>query len=76
MVPVPAEQDLLEGLSEHFVEDGVEDGVDHGAGVAQPGGQVEDLVVDLPLTVGTDGRDQVQDKEWRPEDDEGEENYA
>lgn len=34
LIPVPAEQHLLERLSEHLVEDGVEDGVHHGAGVA------------------------------------------
>lgn len=73
LIPVPAEQHLLERLPEHLVEDGVEDGVHHGAGVAQPGGQVEDLVVDLPLAVGAHGRDQVEDEERRPQDDEREE---
>lgn len=34
LIPVPAEQHLLEGLSEDLVEDRVEDRVHHGAGVA------------------------------------------
>ena len=55
LVSVPAEQHLLERLAEHLVEDRVEYRIDHRAGVAEPGGQVEDLVVDLSLAVGADG---------------------
>lgn len=75
LIPVPAEQHLLERLSEHLVEDGVEDGVHHGAGVAQPGGQVEYLVVDLSLAVGAHGWDQVENEERRPQYDEREEHH-
>ena len=76
LIPVPAEQHLLERLAEHLVEDRVEYRIDHRAGVAEPGGQVEDLVIDLPLAVGAHGWYQIQDEERRPEDDEREENNA
>lgn len=55
LVSVSAEQHFLEGLPEDFVEDRVEDRIDHRTGVAQPSGQIEDLVIDLPFTVGTHG---------------------
>lgn len=76
LIAIPAEQDLLKGLAEDLVEDGVEDRVDHGAGVAEPGDQVEDLAVDPVLAVGTHGRHQVQHEERRPQDHEGEEHHA
>lgn len=76
LIAIPAQQDLLKGLAEDLVEDGVEDRIDHGAGVAEPGDQVEDLAVDPALAVGTHGRDQVQDEERRPQDHEGEEHHA
>lgn len=76
MIPIPAEQNLLERLAEDFVEDGVEDRVDHGAGVAEPGDQVEDLAVDATLAVGADGRHQVQHEERRPQDHKREEHHA
>lgn len=66
MISIPAEQHLFERLAEDLVEDGVEDRVDHGAGVAEPGDQVEDLAVDATLAVGAQGRYQVQHEERRP----------
>lgn len=76
MISIPAEQHLLERLAEDLVEDGVEDRVDHGAGVAEPGDQVEDLAVDATLAVGAQGRHQVQHEERRPQDHEREEHHA
>lgn len=76
LIAISAEQHLLEGLAEDLVEDGVEDRVDHGAGVAEPGDQVEDLAVDPVLAIGAHGRHQVQHEERRPQDHEGEEHHA
>lgn len=76
LVPVSAEQHLLERLAEDLVEDRVEYRVHHGASVTQPSSQVEDLVVDLSLAIRTHCGDQVQDEEWRPKDDEGEEHHT
>lgn len=76
MVFVSAEQHFLEGLPEDFVEDRVEDRIDHRTGVAQPSSQIEDVVIDLPFTVGAHGWYQIEDEERRPEDHEREENDA
>lgn len=76
MIAIPAQQHLLEGLAEDLVEDGVEDRIDHGAGVAEPGNQVEDLAVDPALAVGTYGRHQVQHEERRPQNHEREEHHT
>lgn len=66
LIPIPAEQHLFERLPEDLVEDGIEDWVDHGAGVAEPGDQVENFAVDATLAVGAHSRHQVQHEEWRP----------
>lgn len=76
MISVPAEQHLLERLAKDLVENGVEDRVDHGAGVAEPGDQVEDFSVDAALAVGAHGRHQIQHEKWRPEDHKREEHHA
>lgn len=77
VVTVLAEQDLLERLPEHLVEDRVEDGVDHGRGVAQPRGAVEDGRADALLALDAAQRGhQVQHEEGRPQDDEREEDDA
>lgn len=76
LISIPAEQNLLERLAEDFVEDGIEDRVDHGAGVAEPGDQVEDLAIDAMLAVGAHGWHQVQHEERRPQDHKGEEHHA
>jgi len=70
---VLAQKHPLEGLPKHVVEDGVEDGIDHGAGVAQPGGQVEHGFVDVALAVRAA---KVQHKERRPHDHECEEDHS
>jgi len=76
LIAIPAQQHLLEGLAENLIEDRVEDRIHHGAGVAEPGDQVEDLVVDSTLAVGTEGRHQVQHEERRPQYHEREEYHA
>jgi len=55
LTSIPAEQHLLERLAKDLVEDGIEDRIDHGAGIAEPGDQVEDLAVDPTLAIGTYG---------------------
>jgi len=55
LTSIPAEQHLLERLAKDLVEDGIEDRIDHGAGIAEPGDQVEDLAIDPTLAIGTYG---------------------
>lgn len=53
---VLTKQQLLESLTKDLIEDGVKYRVHHRTGVAEPGDEVEDRVVDLALAVGTHGR--------------------
>lgn len=73
---VTTEQHLLEGLPEDLVEDGIEYGIDHGAGIAQPGDNIEYPMTDPLLALPAHRRQQVEHKEWRPEDDKREEDHA
>lgn len=64
--------DLEERLSEGLVEERVEERVDHGRSVAEPGDQVDHLLLD----VGPARDEDVGDEERRPQQNEGEEDHA
>lgn len=66
MVSILAKKDLLEGLPEDLVEYGIKYWVHHGAGVAEPGDEVKNPLVDIPLTLCAEGGDHVEDKEGCP----------
>ena len=76
MIPVPTQENFLESLPKHFVENSVKYRVDHGAGVAEPRDEIEHPFVDIPLAFGTDRRYQVQDEEGCPQDDESEKHHT
>lgn len=70
------EQELFECLTKSLVKNCIKNGIDHGAGIAKPCDKVKHGMVYFGLALGADGRQKVQDKKRRPQNDKGEENDA